>query len=139
MSAGRQDQPCAAGKPPVRLALWRGFRHRCPCCGAGSWRVGYLTVAPACPACGTRLGHIRADDGPAYFTVLIVGHLTVLGSLAVEQHWHPPLVPFLAGAVAVTLLLIWQLLPRIKGAMVGAMWTMGMSGGEIQGDPDRHG
>ena len=36
---------------------------------------GYLTVRHACPACGTELHHHRADDGPAWATILITGHL----------------------------------------------------------------
>jgi uncharacterized protein (DUF983 family) len=116
----------------MRRALWRGLRNRCPGCGAGPWRSGYLTPVPACRACGTVLGHIRADDGPAYFTVLAVGHLTVPAVLVVEQHWHPPLAPFVAGALVSACLLIWQLLPRIKGAMLGAMWAMGLTGEEKQ-------
>ena len=31
---------------------------------------GYLTVRDACPACGTELHHHRADDGPAWATIL---------------------------------------------------------------------
>ena len=36
---------------------------------------GYLDVRRACPACGTELFHHRADDGPAWATILITGHL----------------------------------------------------------------
>jgi uncharacterized protein (DUF983 family) len=99
----------------------------------------YLKVRDACPHCGEPLGHIRADDGPAYLTVLIVGHITVPLSLLVEQHWHPPMVPHMILAVALACVLIWQLLPRVKGAMVGLMWSLKLRGDEIQGDIERHG
>ena len=36
---------------------------------------GYLSVGQRCQACGQELFHHRADDGPAYLTVLIVGHV----------------------------------------------------------------
>ena len=36
---------------------------------------GYLTVRQTCPVCGTELYHHRADDGPAWATILITGHL----------------------------------------------------------------
>ncbi len=85
------------------------------------------------------LGHIRADDGPAYFTVLVVAHIMVPAALVVERHWHPPLVPDLSAAILAAAMLIWQLLPRIKGAVVGLMWALGLSGDELQGDIDRHG
>ncbi len=35
----------------------------------------YLKVRDTCPVCGEALSHQRADDGPAYLTILIVGHL----------------------------------------------------------------
>lgn len=118
----------------IATILLRGLRNRCPRCGRGSWRAGYLTVAAACPVCGEPLGHIRADDGPAYFTVLLVAHLTVPAELLAEQRWHPPLVPFLAVAITLAGLLVWQLLPRVKGAMVGLMWWLDLRGDERRGD-----
>jgi len=131
---------CAPGsRRRIADALLRGLRTRCPRCGIGSYRAGYLTVAPACAGCGEALGHIRADDGPAYFTLLIVAHVTVPLSLVVEQRWHPPLLPHMVVAVGLAAVLVWQLLPRIKGAMVGLMWALGLSGDERQGDVERHG
>ncbi|HLO78635.1 MAG TPA: DUF983 domain-containing protein [Magnetospirillum sp.] len=118
----------------ILTAIGRGLRRRCPHCGVGRCLRGYLTVVDACGHCGEKLGHIRADDGPAYFTVLLVGHLVVPGALVVEQHWAPPLVPFVAGALLVTAALIWALLPVCKGGTVGLMWALKLSGGEMHGD-----
>lgn len=116
------------------LVLWRGLRRRCPRCGVGRCLVGYLTVAPYCEHCREPLGHIRADDGPAYFTVLIAGHVAVPITLWVEQTWAPPVVPHIAVAILLTGLFVWQLLPSVKGAMVGLMWSLGLRGDERQGD-----
>lgn len=126
-----------AHKRPLWRALWRGFLRRCPRCGVGSYRRGYLTVVENCPVCGEHLGHIRADDGPAYFTILVVGHIVVPGALWVEQGWAPPLVPFMVAGLVVTALLTWALLPSFKGAMVGLMWRLGLRGDEHQGDGQR--
>ena len=41
----------------------------------------YLKVVDACPVCGEDLSHQRADDAPAYMTMLIVGHFVVAGVL----------------------------------------------------------
>lgn len=128
------EQAPKAHRRPLWRAMWRGFRRRCPRCGVGSYRRGYLTVADVCPACGEPLGHIRADDGPAYFTILIVGHIVVPATLWVEQGWAPPLLPFMAAGLAATALLIWALLPSVKGAMVGLMWALGLRGDEHHGD-----
>lgn len=96
--------------------------------------AGYLTIAQCCARCREPLGHIRADDGPAYFTILIAAHVAVPASLWAEQAWSPPLLPHLAVILALTGLLIWRLLPATKGAMVGLMWALGLRGDEVQGE-----
>ncbi|MDO8606826.1 MAG: DUF983 domain-containing protein [Phaeospirillum sp.] len=100
---------------------------------------GYLRVRASCPHCAEPLGHIRADDGPAYFTMLISGHVVVPLVLMAEQRWHPPMVPLMVVSVAGMSLLIWRLLPRVKGAMLGLIWALRLKGDEIQGDINRHG
>jgi uncharacterized protein (DUF983 family) len=59
----------------IRPALIRGWRRRCPHCGQGPLMKSYLAVRASCPVCGEALHHHRADDGPAYLTILIVGHV----------------------------------------------------------------
>lgn len=124
--------------PPARrskaLAIWRGFRRRCPRCGEGRVLSGYLRVAKECTYCHEPLGHIRADDGPAYFTILIAAHVIVPATLWAEQAWSPPLVPHLLASLTLAGLLIWQLLPSVKGAMIGLMWALGLRGDEVQGE-----
>jgi uncharacterized protein (DUF983 family) len=113
---------------PLRPAVMRGWRRRCPCCGSGPLLRGYLTVRESCPVCGEALHHQRADDGPAYLTILIVGH--VLGPLMLWAftRWRPdPLVLvsiFSVGTVAMSL----YLLPRLKGALVALQWAKRMHG-----------
>ena len=127
------DVQPAEHRPKLR-SIWRGVLRRCPRCGKGDVLAGYLAVTPRCCVCGECLGHIKADDGPAYFTVLIVGHIVVPVSLWVEQVWAPPVIPHLIVAVLVTCLLIWQMLPSAKGAVVGLMWALGLRGDERHGD-----
>ena len=89
---------------------------------------GYLKVRATCPACGEDLHHHRADDGPAYLTILIVGHLMAPLLLAVFVRYRPdPIVLsviFSVGCVALSLFL----LPRLKGAMVAFQWAKRMHG-----------
>ena len=89
---------------------------------------GYLKVRESCPVCGEALHHQRADDGPAYLTILIVGHLMAPMILWVFTHYRPdPLVlatVFSIGTVALSL----YLLPRLKGALVGMQWAKRMHG-----------
>jgi uncharacterized protein (DUF983 family) len=106
------------------LAIKRGLALRCPSCGKGRIMAGYLKQADACSCCGLRTGEIRADDGPAWATILLVGHLVspafIIFATRNEAH---PLLPFLfvAGLVMGLIVLI---LPRMKGAFVGIIWSV---------------
>ena len=113
---------------PLKPALLRGWRRKCPNCGAGPMLRGYLKVRDACPVCGEELHHHRADDGPAYLTILIVGHLLAPLLMITYVKWRPePLVMavgFTIGTVALSL----YLLPRLKGALVALQWANRMHG-----------
>ena len=93
-------------RPPrdMMQAMLRGFSERCPTCGKGRLFGKYLKVRDACPACGEALHHHRADDAPAYFTMLIVGHFIVGGVLALEKGLAPPTWVHLAIWLPLTLL-----------------------------------
>jgi uncharacterized protein (DUF983 family) len=124
----RTADPAAAEDRPIRQSLWRGFRRKCPNCGTGPMLKGYLKVRDTCPVCREELHHHRADDGPAYLTILIVGHLMAPALGAVFMAYQPdPLVlatGFSIGTVALSL----YLLPRLKGALVGFQWARQMHG-----------
>ena len=113
---------------PVGQALRRGWRCRCPSCGSGPLLRGYLTVRDSCPVCSEPLHHHRADDGPAYLTILIVGHLMAPLILWAFVKYRPdPLVlatVFSVGTVALSLFL----LPRMKGMVVAMQWARQMHG-----------
>ncbi|QEX21348.1 hypothetical protein FRZ61_12730 [Hypericibacter adhaerens] len=110
--------------PPVPLwtALKRGFTRRCPRCGQGSLFKGYLTMADQCSHCGLAFEPYRSDDVPAYFTILIVGHIVVPGLLALEKTVHPEYWVQMAIWMPVTLFGTLALLPFIKGAVIGTIW-----------------
>ncbi|MDP3342737.1 DUF983 domain-containing protein [Frigidibacter sp.] len=113
---------------PLGPALKRGWKQRCPNCGSGPLMSGYLKVRDTCPVCSEPLHHQRADDGPAYLTILIVGHIMAPVILWAFVAFRPdPLVMasvFSVGTVALSLFL----LPRLKGAMVGFQWAKRMHG-----------
>jgi uncharacterized protein (DUF983 family) len=58
-------------------ALFNGLRGRCPACGKGRMFHAFLKVSDQCPACQEELHHHQADDAPAYFDMLLVGHTIV--------------------------------------------------------------
>jgi uncharacterized protein (DUF983 family) len=113
---------------PLWPALRRGWRCRCPNCGNGALMKGYLTVTPVCGVCREPLYHHRADDGPAYLAILIVGHLMAPSLFFVYETWRPePLTLFTIFAVGCVGLSLY-LLPRLKGAIVAFQWARRMHG-----------
>lgn len=128
-AVGQVDPSIEPGAPrDVWTAMLRGLRRRCPNCGGGPMLQGYLTVRQSCAACGEELHHHRADDLPAWATILIVGHILGVLLLAVENAFAPPLWLDYAIWPALTLGLVLWLLPRIKGAIVGLQWAWRMHG-----------
>ncbi|MEO0863397.1 MAG: DUF983 domain-containing protein [Pseudomonadota bacterium] len=116
----------------VTRALWpalrRGWRSRCPRCGRGTLFNSYLKVGSGCRICKLDYSHHRADDGPAYLTILLVGHLMIPLLHFVFVRWRPePLVLFTIFAVGSVALSLY-LLPRLKGAIIGFQWARGMGG-----------
>lgn len=120
--------PIAATYRPSGRSMLRGWRRRCPSCGGGPLFAGYLTIRRACASCGEELHHHRADDMPAWATILIVGKTVVLAMLVVELNWSPPVWLHWAAWPTVSLFLTLMLLPRIKGAIVGMQWAARMHG-----------
>ena len=109
-------------------SMARGARHKCPKCGVGKLFDRYLHVVDVCPACSEELFHHRADDAPAYVTMMIVGHVVVGLMLAIEKSWHPPIALHLIVELPLAVAMSLFLLPSIKGAIVGLQWAAHMHG-----------
>ena len=113
---------------PFWTSVWRGWKRHCPKCGQGPMMRGYLKVRDTCPVCSEELHHHRADDGPAYLTIMVVGHLFAFVIGGAYAAWRPEpwtmVTVFSVGTVGLSL---W-LLPRMKGAFVGLQWAKEMHG-----------
>ncbi len=112
---------------PLVEAVRRGLLGRCPACGRGRLFSGYLKLENSCKVCGEDLSHARADDAPAYLTMLIMCHVAIAGVLLTEDSGGSLVMTtilWLAVAVGVSLVI----LPRLKGAVVGQQWALGMHG-----------
>jgi uncharacterized protein (DUF983 family) len=132
LAAGMEaDTPATeprTGERDLKRAMLKGWRRRCPQCGSGHLMSGYLKVRKSCPVCREELYHHRADDGPAYITILLVGHLMAPLLHLVFVTWRPePLTLFTIFAVGCVGLSLY-LLPRLKGAIVAYQWARGMYG-----------
>lgn len=125
------------GQRALGPAMRNGWRRRCPNCGSGPLLKGYLKVHDDCAVCREELHHHRADDGPAYLTILIVGHLMAPLLHIVFTTFRPePLVLFTIFAIGCVALSLY-LLPRLKGAVIGFQWAREMHGfGTEPGTPD---
>jgi len=118
--APRRDRPLAP-------AIGRGLMGRCPACGRGRLFRSYLKLVNTCKICGEDLSHARADDAPAYLTLLVVCHIVGAGVLLSDNSWLPPLLCALFW-LTVTIVASLLILPRMKGAVVGQQWALCMHG-----------
>lgn len=113
---------------PVWPAMKRGWRQQCPCCGRGTLFSSYLKLRSTCPICDEDLSYARADDGPAYLSILITAK--VMGTLMLWTYTAFLMDPWLLAAifcVGSTAMALY-LLPRLKGMIVGIQWAKRMHG-----------
>ena len=109
---------------PTKTILWHGICERCPKCGQGRIFQSYLKQNESCAICGEDLSRFRADDGPAWLTILIVGHVVVPTAIYFSMH------DILPEGVAITLLFALTIvgamivLPRAKGAFISVLWLL---------------
>ncbi len=118
----------ALDERPTKPAMIRGWKQLCPQCGTGPMMDGYLTVHDACEVCGEELHHQRADDGPAYVTILISGHLLAPMLLIAFEMFRPDPLLLVVGFSIIFVAMALFMLPRIKGAFVGLQWAKRMHG-----------
>lgn len=113
---------------PTKPAMMRGLRRRCPSCGEGVLFQGYLKIADSCPVCDEEFHHHRADDGPAYLTILIVAHILGFMMHIAFVHLRPDPLLMATVLAIVCVALSLYLLPRLKGMIVGIQWARRMHG-----------
>lgn len=118
-------ETAAPAVPTLSRTLLRGLSLRCPRCGEGHLLSGYLRQHDACTHCGLETGAIRADDGPPWLTLLVVGHLLAPFMVITLMNDALPswLSTLIMAAVAAGLCLV--LLPRAKGLFIAAIWKLG--------------
>jgi uncharacterized protein (DUF983 family) len=106
----------------------RAVAGRCPRCGGARLFREWLKPVERCPACAQDWSHARADDIPAYISILLTGHLLapVILVLAGDIQFSP----VVAGAVILPMATAMVLagLQPIKGAVIALQWWLGMQG-----------
>lgn len=127
----RDTADAAAGQPVgFWTSLARGAANRCPACGQGKVFRSWLKVVPECAHCHAPLGEIRADDAPPYFTIFLAGHILVPLVLMVERAWQPAMWIHMALWLPLFTVVCILLLRPVKGAVVGLMTRLGITGTE---------
>jgi uncharacterized protein (DUF983 family) len=109
---------------PLLTGFWRGVKGRCPNCGQGALFRKYLKVQTICETCGHDNGQYPADDAPAYFTILIVGHLIVAPLLIFKFILVWPVAWVLGLTLPALAIASLVVLPRVKGAVIGVQWAL---------------
>ncbi len=106
------------------LVVIRGIIGRCPHCGEGKLFSRYLKQVEHCSMCDENLGNIRADDGPAWLTIMLVGHIVapLLLTIIPNTTWPDWLSMMVWTSFAFVLALL--VLPRAKGIFIGILWRI---------------
>jgi uncharacterized protein (DUF983 family) len=80
--------------------------------------------------CGESFGQIHADDGPAWLTIGIVGHVVVPILLFAETNYSSPFWISMTVWPLTALALTLTVLPRAKALFIAAIWAMKAPGVE---------
>ncbi|WP_343314287.1 DUF983 domain-containing protein [Brucella sp. BE17] len=130
------DEQKVHPKRSLGEAMGRGFRSRCPHCGEGRLFRAFVKPVAKCSVCDEDFTEQRADDLPAYLTILIVGHIVVGAFMGVEATVDLPLWAHMAIWGPLTAILSLLLLQPIKGATIGLQWALYMHGFGGKGEGD---
>ena len=107
----------------MRASIRAALTGRCPKCGEGRLLTGFLEAAPSCSSCGLDLRPYDAGDGPAFLVVLLAG-AGAIGAVAIMMLvFDASTWATISVAVAVTLILSFGLLPRLKCFMIAEAWA----------------
>ena len=104
--------------------FYQMIKKTCPKCGKAPLFQSYLKPYSQCNSCGENFQNLRADDGPAWLSIFIVGHIVVPLMMWIERDFMLSygamfgiFVPFIIG---LTLLV----LPFSKSIFMNVMWVL---------------
>jgi uncharacterized protein (DUF983 family) len=115
-------------KRNIAQAMKRGLFCRCPNCGQGKLFRKFLKSVDNCAVCNEDYTHHRADDLPAYLTIVLVGHIVVGGFMFTDLAIPMSNWAHLAIWTPLTLILALLFIQPIKGSVIGLQWAARMHG-----------
>jgi uncharacterized protein (DUF983 family) len=122
---------------PLRIAIKRGLRGRCPRCGESRLFDGFLKLAPRCERCGLDYSFADSADGPAFFVMFLSGFIVVFAALLVEVLYQPPF--WVHAVLWVPLILITTLVPLrpVKGVLISLQYHHKAAEGQLSREQAR--
>ncbi len=119
-------------KEGLASTILTGLLGRCPRCHRGSIFSRFLTVAPACKACGLNFGFADAGDGPAVFVMLFGGFLVVGAALWTEVVFEPPYWVYLVVFLPLTAVVCVGMLRPLKGLLIALQYRNKAEQGRLE-------
>ncbi len=102
--------------------LKRGLRGKCPKCGEDKLFRAFLKPVEHCPSCGENWEDVRADDGPAWASMLIAGHVLAPFFYFITFRTDLPDWVRTLALVIVGVVMCLLALPRMKGLFMAWIW-----------------
>ena len=109
-------------------AAKRGMLCKCPRCGEGKLFRKWLKSVDSCAACGQDWSYHRADDFPAYISMLVTGHLLAPLMIALSVDYDLSPLTILALIVPLSIVMMLAILQPAKGAVIATQWWHGLHG-----------
>lgn len=103
--------------------LKRGLRGKCPNCGQAKLFRAYLKQVEHCPSCHENWGAVRADDGPAWASMLVSGHLLAPFFYIIIFKTALPDWATTSLLVALGVGICLAILPAMKGLFIALIWA----------------
>ena len=88
-----------------------------------------------CPKCGEDLSQISADDGPAWATLILVGHVLAPFLIILGRDERIPAWAAITALAEMMLPGVWWCLPRFKGLFIALIWRTGATGEDVFAHP----
>ena len=104
------------------VLLKRAMHLRCPNCGQTKLFKSYLKQIDACSVCDASYADIRADDGPAWLTILIAGHIIIPLFIILQGGETSPNWVVMVCCSTLMVGLVFSLLPFTKAFFITMIW-----------------
>jgi len=100
-------------------AIKKGLQGKCPSCG----QTKLFRQVEHCSSCGENWGKVRADDGPAWASMLVAGHILAPFFYFITFRMELPDWLRTLALVIVGVGICLAVLPRMKGLFIALIWA----------------